>query len=84
MTDKQDALRPATLKDLEAMLAQADRPAEREKLVAAPEDALRQAGLIATPDAVEFLRSLGQASFDEAGQAAKPAHDPLKGGAGEM
>lgn len=84
MTDKHSALRPATLADLKEMLARADRPAEREKLAAAPEEALRHAGLVETPDAIEFLRSFGEADFNEAAQAEKPAHDPLKGGAGEM
>ena len=77
--------RPATLKDLTDLLAQADRPAEREKLAAEPEAALRQAGLVVTADAAEFLRSLGQATFDETKQAPQPSKtkDGISG-AGEM
>ncbi len=86
MSDERRPLRPATLKDLQDLLAHAMRhPAERQKLADAPEDALQQAGLLATPDAVDFLRSLGQTRFEEAGPATpvqKP--DPLGGGAGEM
>ncbi len=86
MTDKQNVPRPATLKDLQDILAHAaNHPAERQRLAVAPEDALQRAGLIATPDAVDFLRSLGNAKFDEAAQGQTSGTiDPLKGGAGEM
>ncbi len=86
MSDQHRPLRPATLKDLQAILSHAaNHPAECQRLADAPDDVLQQAGLIATPDAVEFLRSLGQAKFDEDAQAAKPAkNDPAGGGMGEM
>lgn len=86
MTDKQSTLRPATLKDLQDILAHAaNHPAERQRLANAPEDVLQQAGLFATPDAVDFLRSVGTIPYDEAAQkAAVKKLDPLEGGAGEM
>jgi len=86
MTDPTSSGRRATLKDLEAMVTRASHhPSEREKLAAAPEDALQQAGFAATPAAVEFLKSLGKAKFNESDQDTKPMiTDPLKGGAGEM
>ena len=86
MTDLHSPPRPATLKDLQAIPTRAaNHPAERQKLADAPEDALRQAGLMATPDAVEFLRSLGQAKFNEGAQVARPAkNEPHGGGMGEM
>jgi len=86
MSEKTDPLRAPTMQDLQAILSRAaNHPHERQKLVDAPEDALRQAGLIATTDAVEFIRSLGQARFDESTQAATPGKtDPLKSGAGEL
>ncbi len=82
MTDKP---RPATLKDLQAILAHAEsHPASREKLVADADGVLRQAGLIATPDALDFIRSLGQIPFKEDGQTVTPwDKDPLKGNASE-
>ncbi len=82
MTDKP---RPATLKDLQAILAHAEsHPASREKLVADADGALRQAGLIATPDALDFIRSLGRIPFKEGGKPVAPLEkDPLKSDAGE-
>ncbi len=86
MTDKHSTLRPATLKDLQDILAHAaNHPAEHQRLANAPEDVLQRAGLFATPDAVDFLRSVGTTPYDEAAQkeAAKKL-DPLEGEAGEM
>ena len=86
MTEEDNPLRSPTLKDLEAILSHAAKhPSERQKLANAPEDALRQAGLIATTDAVEFIRSFGQTKFDESAQAAKPPkNDPAEGGMAEF
>ena len=86
MTNKDNPLRSPTLKDLEAILTHAAKhPSERQKLADAPEDVLRQAGLIATTDAVEFIRSLGQTKFDESAQAAKPPkNDPAGGSLAEF
>jgi len=86
MTEPPSPGRRATLKDLEAMVTHATHhPSEREKLAAAPDEALQQAGFAATPAAVEFIRSLGKAHFDDSEQDVKPAiTDPLKGGAGEF
>lgn len=86
MTDKHNTLRPATLKDLQDILAHAAKhPAEHQRLANAAEDVLQQAGLFATPDAVDFLHSVGTIPYDEAAQkAAAEKLDPLKAGAGEM
>lgn len=86
MTGKTDPLRPPTLKDLQAIVTHAaNHPNERQKLVDAPDDVLKQAGLIATTDAVNFVRSLGQTKFDDSAQAATPAkNDPAESGMGEM
>jgi hypothetical protein len=85
MSDQHRPPRPATLKDLQAILSHAAKhPAERQRLADASEDVLQQAGLRATPDAIEFLRSLGQAKFDEGAQATKLAKNDSVGGMGEM
>ncbi len=85
MTNQHSPLRPATMKDLQAILAHAAKhPSERQKLVDAPEDALMQAGLTATTDAVEFLRSLGQTKFDDDTQTAKISKSDSVGAMGEM
>ncbi len=86
MTKGDNPLRPPTLKDLQTLLTHAAKhPSEGEKLANAPEDALQQAGLIATPDAVEFIRSLGQTKFDESAQTEKRnKNDPAGGGMAEF
>jgi len=75
MTDQHSPLRYAKLEDLKAIVSHAaNHPAEREKLVNASEDVLRQAGLEATPQAVEFIKSLGHSTFHEE----KPDPNPSK------
>ena len=80
-----DPLRPATMADVQAILDDAEKhPAKRQMLATAPADALRKAGLIATPNAIEFIRSLGQAKFDPGGQGSKSSgNDPAGSGMGE-
>ncbi len=86
MTEENDPLRPPTLKALRAILDHAAKHlSEQQKLVDAPEDALRQAGLIATTDAVEFIRSIGQTNFDESAQPTRPTtNDPAGSDAAEF
>jgi len=80
-----DPLRPATMADLKAILDDAEKhPAKQQMLATAPADALRKAGLIATPDATEFLRTLGQATFNPDAQGKVTSiNDPAGTGAGE-
>lgn len=86
MTEETNPLRPPTHKELQAILDQATKhPSEQQKLANAPEDVLKQAGLIATTDAVEFIRSFGQTKFEDSAQPAKPAeNDPAGGGMAEF
>ncbi len=86
MTDQHSPLRPPTMEDIKAILAHAeDHPAERQKLLDVPEDVLKQAGLNATPNAVECLRSFGQVKFDPSAQVSVPSiEDPLGSRKGEL
>jgi len=86
MINQHSSLRPPTMEDIKAILAHAENhPAERQKLVDVPEDVLRQAGLDATPNAIECLRSFGQIKFDPSAQAEVPSmEDPMDGGKGEL
>lgn len=83
MTNQNSPPRLAKMEDLKAILAHAaNRPAERQKLVDAPEDVLRQAGLMATSQAVEFLQSIGQIEFNEREQVpTQVINDPAAGSA---
>ena len=80
-----DPLRPATMADLQAILDDVEKhPAKKQKLATAPADALRKAGLVATPNAIEFIRSLGETKFDPEVQVEKPSeNDPVKTGMAE-
>ncbi len=85
MTDPRSSLRPPKMEDLKAILAHAaNHPAERQKLVDAPEDVLMQAGLTATTDAVSYLRSFGQIEFDDNAQINKPRPNEPTSDMGEV
>ena len=78
------ATKVATTADLEAIINAAKHsPGELERLASNPEDVLADRGLTASPDAVAFLRSMGKAKYDEAGQTAKKGKDALGTRAGE-
>ncbi|HEY0203639.1 MAG TPA: hypothetical protein VGC15_05790 [Acetobacteraceae bacterium] len=78
------AARVATTADLEAIIKAAKHsPGELERLVSNPEEVLADRDLTASPGAVEFLRSMGKATYDEAAEMEKAGKDALGTGAGE-
>ena len=65
--------KPVTAAELKQLVDRAkNNPSERERLQNDPEAVLQAMGLIASPGAVEFLRTLGESGFDEKGESLKP------------
>ncbi|MGI4945269.1 MAG: hypothetical protein ACRYHQ_32685 [Janthinobacterium lividum] len=78
------ATRVATTADLEAIVNAAKHsPGELERLVSSPGDVLADRDLTASPGAVEFLRTMGEARYDEAAEMEKARKDALGTRAGE-
>lgn len=78
------ATKVATTADLEAIINAAKHsPGELERLASNPEDVLADRDLVASPGAVEFLRTMGKAKYDEAAELAKAGKDALGTRAGE-
>ena len=74
----------ASAADLEALVESVKRsPEELERLASNPEDVLADWGLTASLGAVEFLRTMGKARYEDASEAAHPYKDALGTRAGE-
>lgn len=78
------AMKIASIADLNAIIEHAKHsPAELERLANNPEAVLAARKLTASPGAVEFLRTMGTADYDEAKEAARPVKDAAGGTLGE-
>lgn len=85
MTLPPGASKQVTLAELNQLLARAKRdPAERARLQDNPEAVLESMGRIASPGAVEFLRSMGETKFDENADLPQPGTKDPNSGMAEM
>lgn len=74
----------ATAVDLKAIIKDAKySPTELERLVNDPDEVLADRGLMTSPNAVAFLRSMGQSKYDETMERAKEGDDVVTPKTGE-